>query len=94
VSINSTDVNLAHNTATVTFNFSEAPTSFVLVDTSVAGCSLSNLKKVSATQYTAMFTAAANTSTSAASVSVVAGSWQENNGNAGTGGSTTFTVER
>ena len=28
VSINSSDVNLAANTATVTFNFSEAPTDF------------------------------------------------------------------
>ena len=93
VSINNTEVNLAHNTATVTFNFSEAPASFVLADTSAVGGSLSNLKKVSATQYTATFTAAANTSNSAASVGVVAGSWQENNGNAGSAGSATFTVD-
>jgi VCBS repeat-containing protein len=93
VSINSSDVNLAHNTATVTFTFSEAPTSFALSDTSVVGGSLSNLKKVSATQYTATFTAAANTSNTAASVGVVAGSWLENNGNAGSASSTTFTVD-
>ena len=36
VSINSTDVNLAHNTATVTFTFSEAPTSFGLSDVTLA----------------------------------------------------------
>jgi len=53
----STDVNLAANTATVTFNFSEAPTDFSLANTSATGGSLSALHQVSATQYTAIFTA-------------------------------------
>jgi hypothetical protein len=49
---------------------------------------------VTATLYTATFTGAANTDTSAASVSVTAGSWQEVNGNPGSGGSTPpFTVD-
>jgi hypothetical protein len=86
VSINST-LNLAHNTATVTFTFSEAPVSFVLSDTSAVGGTLSNLQKINATQYTATFTATANTLINNASVSVTAGSWQEGNGNAGAAGS-------
>ena len=88
VSINSTSLSLAHNTATVTFTFSEAPVSFVLADTSAVGGTLSNLQQVNATQYTATFTAAANTLINNASVSVTAGSWQESNGNPGTAGGT------
>jgi hypothetical protein len=94
VSINSTDVNLAHSTATVSFAFSEAPTAFTLADTSAVGGMLSGLQQVDATDYTAIFTAAANTDISNASVSVVSGSWQEANGNPGLGGSTgTFVVD-
>jgi probable HAF family extracellular repeat protein/ELWxxDGT repeat protein len=94
VSINSTDVNLANNTAIVTFSFSEAPVAFALADTSAVGGTLSNLQQSDATHYTATFTGAANTDISTASVSVTAGSWQEGNGNAGAGGSTaTFTVD-
>jgi hypothetical protein len=88
VSINSTTLNLAHNTATVTFTFSEAPVSFVLSDTSAVGGTLSNLQKINATQYTAIFTAATNTLINNASVNVTAGSWQEGNSNAGAAGST------
>ena len=93
VTTNNTDVTLAHDTATVTFSFSEAPTLFSLADTSAVGGSLTNLQQVSATQYTATFTSAANTDTNNASVSVTGGSWQESNGNPGSGGSTTFTVD-
>ena len=94
VSIDNTDVNVAHNTGTVTFAFSEAPTSFALADTSAVGGTLSNLQQTDATHYTATFTGAANTDISNASVSVTAGSWQEGNGNAGAGGSTaSFTVD-
>jgi hypothetical protein len=94
VAINNTDVNVANNTGTVTFTFSEAPTAFNLSDTSAVGGSLSNLQLVTATLYTAIFTGAANSDTSAASVSVTAGSWQEVNGNPGSGGSTArFTVD-
>ena len=55
--LNSVDNVENADTATVTFNFSEAPTVFSLADTSAVGGTLSNLKKVSATQYTATFTA-------------------------------------
>ena len=93
VAINNTDVNLADNTATVTFTFSEAPTAFTLADTTATGGTLSNLTG-SGTTYTATFTGAANTDITNASVAVTAGSWQENNGNPGAGGSTTpFTVD-
>src|SRR5262249_45846783 len=87
-------LNVANNTATVTFSFSEAPTSFVLADTAATGGTLSDLVKVDATHYTATFTAAANTLINNASVSVTSGSWSENNGNPGTGGATAnFTVD-
>jgi hypothetical protein len=94
VAIGSNSLNLAHNSASVTFAFSEAPVAFVLGDTSATGGTLSNLQKVDATHYSATFTAAANTDISNASVSVVGGSWQEGNGNPGTGGTTgSFTVD-
>src|SRR4029077_18592556 len=88
VSINSSDVNVAANTATVSFAFSEAPTSFTLTDTSATGGTLSGLAMVDATHYTATFTAAPGTDISNAVVRVTNGSWQEDHGNAGTGGDT------
>ena len=88
------DVNVAHNTATITFAFSEAPVSFTLADTKAVGGTLSNLQEINATEYTATFTGAAGTDTDNASVKVTAGSWQENNGNAGGSGTTgSFTVD-
>jgi ribosomal protein L6P/L9E len=94
VSIDNTDVNVAHGIGTVTFAFSEAPVAFTLADTSAVGGTLSNLQQTDATHYTATFTGAANTDISNASVSVTAGSWQDGNGNAGAGGSTAmFTVD-
>jgi hypothetical protein len=92
LSIDSTDVNLVHDTATVTFSFSEAPTAFGLTDTTATGGTLGNLQEVNATTYTATFTASPNTDTNAASVSVAADMWQEDNGNPGTAGSITFPV--
>src|SRR5262249_38493930 len=87
-------VNLANNTAAVTFSFSEVPTSFVLADTAATGGTLSNLVKLDATHYTATFVAAGNTLINNASVSVTSGSWSENNGNPGAGGATAnFTVD-
>ncbi len=63
---------------TVTFAFSEAPTSLPPVaDTTAVGGTLSNLQQTDATHYTATFTGTANTGISNASVSVTAGSWQE-----------------
>ena len=88
VTIDNPSLNLAHNTATVTFAFSEAPTGFTLADTTATGGALSNLVQVDATDYTATFTAAAATNITNADVSVTAGSWQEDNGNPGLGGST------
>src|SRR3984893_10780258 len=95
VTTGSADVNLAHNTATISFIFSEAPgSSFALADTTASGGVLSNLVEVDGTHYTAIFTANANTNTNDAVVSVIPGSWTENNGNPGSGGSTgTFDVD-
>src|SRR5262249_35563721 len=94
VTTSNTDVNVANNTAAVTFSFSEAPTSFVLADTVATGGTLSNLVKVDATDYTATFTAAANTLINNASVSVTSSSWSDNNGNPGAGGApANFTVD-
>jgi hypothetical protein len=71
VSIDNTDLNLAHGTATVTFTFSAPPPlCFTLDDTSAVGGTLSNLSQLNATTYTATFTAAANTDIANASVSV------------------------
>jgi Big-like domain-containing protein len=62
VSIDNTDLNLAHGTATVTFTFSAPPPlGFALDDTSAVGGTLSNLSQLNATTYTATFSAAANT---------------------------------
>jgi hypothetical protein len=68
--------------------------SFSLADTTAVGGTLSALTG-SGTSYTATFTAAANTfDVDDATASVTAGSWQENNGNLGLGGSAPdFTVD-
>ena len=86
VSIDNTFINRAHATGTVTFTFSEAPTAFTLADTSAVGGTLSNLTG-SGKSYTATFTGAAETHITNAFVTVTAGSWQEDSGNPGTGGS-------
>ena len=93
VSIDHKDVNLAANTALVTFSFSEAPNNFDLADTTAVGGVLNNLQMVDATHYTATFTANPGTETDAASVAVTSGSWSEDNGNPGSGNSITFTVD-
>jgi hypothetical protein len=87
VSTSNTDLTAANDTATITFAFSAAPVSFTLADTTTVGGTLSNLTG-SGTTYTATFTGAADTGISNASVSVIAGSWQDNNGISGSGGST------
>ena len=93
VGLSSKDVNIAHNTATVTFAFSEAPIAFSLSDVTTVGGKLSALTEVNATTYTATFTGAVNTDINDAAVSVTAGSWQEVNGNSGAAGSSAaFTV--
>ena len=94
VSVNNTDLTLAHDTATVMFAFSEAPTKFSLSDAKAVGGTLSALKEVNATTYTATFTGAVNTDINDAVVRVTAGSWQDANGNPGAAGSTkAFTVD-
>ena len=93
VGLSSKDVTLAHDTATVTFTFSEAPTAFSLSDVTAVGGTLSALTEVNATTYTATFTGAVNTDINDAVVSVTAGSWEEINGNPGAAGSSAaFTV--
>src|SRR5437764_668104 len=85
VSVNSTDVNLAHNTATVTFSFSEAPTDFTMANTSAVGGTLGPLTaSQDGKTYSATFTAAAGTDISTGSVSVDS-TWHEAQGNPGTG---------
>lgn len=93
ISVDHNAMNVAGPTALVTFTFSDAPTSFTLADVNAAGGVLSNLSGSGST-YTATFTAASNTQTANASVAVNAGSWQNADGNAGAGGtSSTFTVD-
>jgi hypothetical protein len=92
VTTSNADVNLAHASATVSFSFSEAPTSFTSGAIATSGGTLSGLMEVDATHYTATFTPAANTD-GTGSVSVISGGWQEVNGNPGSGGSTSFTVD-
>jgi Bacterial Ig-like domain len=70
VSIDITDVHVAHNTGTVTFIFTETPVAFTLANTSAVGGTLSNLNQVNATTYTATFTASPDTDIANASVSV------------------------
>jgi Bacterial Ig-like domain len=88
VATDNTFVNQAHTIGKITFAFSEAPTTFALADITATGDALSNLQEVDATHYTATFSGSANTQITNASVGVIAGSWQENNGNLGAGGST------
>src|SRR5256885_7992249 len=92
--LNSTDVNLAHNTATVTFSFSEAPTDFTLANTSAVGGTLGPLTaSQDGKTYSATFTAAAGTDISTGSVSVDS-TWHEAQGNPGTGAtSSLFAVD-
>ena len=92
VTTNNTDVNVAHGTATITFSFSEAPTDFGLGHVTANGGTLSNLQQVNTTTFTATFTGNAGTDIGNAAV-VVDNTWHEANGNTGTGGSTSFTVD-
>jgi hypothetical protein len=96
VSIDHSDVNIATQTALVTFAFNEPINDFtILGSTTVTGGALSNLQTTDGGKtYTATFTPTANTDISNASVGVIAGSYHDLAGNAGTGGSTPlFTVD-
>src|SRR6202035_1085718 len=94
IAVGSSDVNVAANTATVSFSFSEAPTDFTLANTSAIGGTLGPLTaSLDGKTYTATFTAAAGTDISNGSVSVNS-TWHEANGNLGTGStSTAFVVD-
>ena len=92
VTVDHSDVNLAANTALVTFSFSEAPTDFTAANITTTGGTLGTLTAVNATTYTATFTAASGTDISNAAVSVD-NTWHEDNGNPGTAASTSFTVD-
>ena len=98
VTTDSTDVNLAHNKATISFTaFSEerrAPPLHWQTPPSAAAFH-ANLVEVDNTHYTLRpLRPAPNTYTDDVVVSVIAGSWTENNGNPGNGGSTgDFTVD-
>src|SRR5262249_13505274 len=96
VSIDHSDVNIATQTALVTFAFNEPISDFsILGSTTVTGGALSNLQTTDGGKtYTATFTPTANTDISNASVAVRAGSYHDLAGIAGTGGSTPlFTVD-
>src|SRR5262249_30570354 len=88
VSIDHSDVNIATRTALVTFAFNEPIKDFrILGSTTVTGGALSNLQTTDGGKtYTATFTPTANTDISNASVGVIAGSYHDLAGNAGTGG--------
>ncbi|HLH98031.1 MAG TPA: NF038122 family metalloprotease [Xanthobacteraceae bacterium] len=93
VGIDNTDVNIVHDTGTVTFAFSQAPTEFVLSDVTCADGTLSNFSG-SGTTYTATFTANAGIQDNKATVAVIPGSYHDASLTPGSGGSTPpFTVD-
>src|SRR5262249_2982870 len=96
VSIDHSDVNIAIQTALVTFAFNEPINDFsILGSTTVTGGALSNLQTTDGgNTYTATFTPTANADISKPSVGVGAGSSHDLAGPAGPGGSTPlFTVD-
>ncbi|WP_249446087.1 Ig-like domain-containing protein, partial [Acinetobacter baumannii] len=85
VAVSSADVNLVHNTALVTFTFSQAPSDFNLGHTSAVGGTLGpRTASPDGKTYTATFTANAGTDIANASVSVD-NTWHNADGNLGTG---------
>jgi hypothetical protein len=85
VALNSADVNLADNTAIVTFTFSQPPSDFTLAHTSAVGGTLSALTPgEGGTTYTATFTANPGIDIANGSVSVD-NTWHNADGNLGTG---------
>ncbi|WP_079566273.1 Ig-like domain-containing protein [Bradyrhizobium erythrophlei] len=87
IGIDNSNVTASHNTAAVTFTFSEAPIGFSLADTTATGGTLSNLQQIDATHWTALFTGSSNTQITNASVKVTAASYQDTAGNPGAAGS-------
>ncbi len=93
VAVNSTDVNIANPTATVTFTFNKAPADFSLADVTATDGTLSNLSG-SGTTYSATFTASPKVEATNATVAVTGASYHDADGNAGLGATTpAFTVD-
>ena len=93
VTIDHSDVNLAPNTALVTFSFSEAPTDFAASNTTAKGGTLGTLTEVNATTYTATFTVASGTDISNAAVGVTPALGKGTTAIRSTAASTAFTVD-
>ncbi|MCK2055323.1 Ig-like domain-containing protein [Methylobacterium sp. 37f] len=81
----------AGETASLTFQFSEAVTGFAATDLTATGGSVSNFATVDADTYTALFTPAINFN-SQGRVSFAEGSYADAAGNAGSAGEVTFSV--
>ncbi|PHQ73781.1 MAG: hypothetical protein COB74_07610, partial [Shewanella sp.] len=79
-------------TSEVTFTFSEAITGLTVDEIEVSGGTLTNLSSTDGINWTATFTPTANF-TGTASVTVVAGSYTDLNGNVGTAGSDTAATD-
>ena len=93
VTVDHSDVNLAANTAMVTFSFSEAPTDFTAANITTTGGTLGTLTSVNATTYTATFTASVQHRHHQCGGERRSRAWHEANGNPGAGASTSFTVD-
>ena len=76
----------------MTFSFSEAPTDFTAANITATGGTLGTLTAVNATDLHRDLHGGAGTDISNAAVSVD-NTWHEDNGNPGTGASTSFTVD-
>ncbi len=88
VTVSSGDVNLANNTATVTFKFNEAPVGFTAANIKALGGTLGGLTSADGLTYTATYTANSNTDIANAVVSVDGG-WTDAAGNPGAASSST-----
>jgi hypothetical protein len=82
----------AGETATVTFQFSEAVIDFTASDVTTTNGTLTEFKKVAAQTYTAVFTPATNTKGSA-TVAVLADSYTDVAGNGGAGAQTSLSID-
>jgi hypothetical protein len=94
IAISPTNLTVSAATATVTFTFSEATAAFSLSNTTATGGTLSSLQQISPTVWTAVFTANSDIQTTAATVGVKAGSYQDSAGNLGAAGnSADFSID-
>ena len=77
ISVGNTNLTASSPTTTVTFTFTEAPVTFSSSDLGATGGSISGLQQISATVWTATYTANTSIQTTTASVAVTAGSYQD-----------------